>query len=115
MSAIHSGLNVFYTNQVESLAAQLAMDLALYRGDQGAWKAATIVVPNPNVKDYLRASFAEAFGAVANLEFRYLEGFWTRYANIRLLDRATLIGSTLSVLQDPETRRDQCLQPLTRY
>ena len=78
MSSLPSGLHVFYSNQVEHLAAQLALELAMYRGEEGSWKAATIVVPNPNVKDYLRASFAEAFGAVANLEFRYLDGFWNR-------------------------------------
>jgi len=115
MSVLAPGLHVFYANQVESLAAQLAMDLTLYRGVEGAWKSATIVVPNPNVKDYLRASFAEAFGAVANLEFRYLEGFWNRYSRQKLLDRATLFGSILSVLQDPETGRDPNLQPLIRY
>jgi len=115
MSSLPSGLHVFYSNQVERLAAQLALDMAVYRGDEHAWKAATIVVPNPNVKDYLRASFAEAFGAVANLEFRYLEGFWTRYANRRLLDRATIFGSILSVLQNPETRQDPNLEPLLHY
>jgi hypothetical protein len=51
MPALPSGLHVYYSNQVKRLAAQLA----LYRGSEGAWKAATIVVPNPNVKDYLRA------------------------------------------------------------
>ncbi len=115
MPSLSTGLHVFYSNQVEKLAAQLALDLALYRGEEGAWKAATLVVPNPNVKDYLRASFAEAFGAVANLEFRYLEGFWNRYANRRLLDRATLFGSILSVLQNPETHQDPSLQPLFHY
>jgi len=115
MSVLAPGLHVFYANQVESLAAQLAMDLTLYRGVEGAWKSATIVVPNPNVKDYLRASFAEAFGAVANLEFRYLEGFWNRYSKQKLLDRATLFGSILSVLQDPEIGRDPNLQPLILY
>jgi hypothetical protein len=65
------------------------MDLAFYRFDEGARKQATIVVPNPNVKDFLQACFTKAFGALANLEFRYLEGFRNRYANTRLLDRAT--------------------------
>lgn len=115
MPVLPSGLHVFYSNQVERLAAQLALDLALYRGNEGAWKSATLVVPNPNVKDYLRASFAEAFGAVANLEFRYLEGFWNRHANRRLLDRATLFGTILSTLQNPETRQDPSLQPLLHY
>jgi exodeoxyribonuclease V gamma subunit len=115
MSSLPPGLHVFYSNQVERLAAQLALDLAVYRGDEGAWKSATLVVPNANVKDWLRASFAEAFGAVANLEFRYLEGFWNRYANRRLLDRATLFGSVLSILQNPETREDPSLQPLFHY
>ena len=115
MPSLPSGLHVFYSNQVERLAAQLALELAMYRGEEGSWKAATIVVPNPNVKDYLRASFAEAFGAVANLEFRYLEGFWNRYANRRLLDRTTIFGSILSVLQNPETRQDPNLQPLFHY
>ncbi|GLH72770.1 hypothetical protein GETHLI_12720 [Geothrix limicola] len=115
MSAPSRGLHVFYANQVERLAAQLALDLALFRGDEGAWKPATLVVPNPNVKDYLRAAFAEAFGAVANLQFRYLEGFWKQHATRRLLDRATLFGSILAILQDPETRQDSSLQPLVRY
>lgn len=115
MPFLPPGLHVFYANQVESLAAQLALDLALFRGAEGAWKSATLVVPNPNVKDYLRASFAEAFGAVANLQFRYLEGFWSHHANRPLLDRATLFGSILAVLQDPEARRDGNLEPLTQY
>jgi exodeoxyribonuclease V gamma subunit len=109
------GLHVFYANQVESLAAQLALDLALFRGEEGAWQSATLVVPNPNVKDYLRGAFAEAFGAVANLKFQYLEGFWAKHANRPLLDRATLFGSILAVLQDTETRRNGNLAPLTQY
>ena len=115
MPSLHPGLNVFYANQVEHLAAQLALDLAVFRGGEGAWQPATIVVPNPNVKDYLRASFAEAFGAAANLHFCYLEGFWSRHATRPLLDRATLFGSILSVLQDPETAREASLRPLTSY
>ena len=115
MPALSPGLHVFYSNQVERLAAQLALDLALFRGEEGVWKAATLVVPNPNVKDYLRGAFAEAFGAVANLEFRYLEGFWNRCANVRLLDRAALFGAILSILQAPETRQDPSLGPLWRY
>ncbi|MBI1753585.1 MAG: exodeoxyribonuclease V subunit gamma [Acidobacteria bacterium] len=115
MASLPSGLHVFYANQVESLAAQLALDLALFRGAEGVWKPATIVVPNPNVKDYLRASFAEAFGAVANLQFCYLEGFWERHANRPLLDRTALLGSVLSVLQDPDIAREEALQPLTAY
>lgn len=115
MASLPSGLHVFYANQVERLAAQLALDLTLFRGAEGVWKPATIVVPNPNVKDYLRASFAEAFGAVANLQFCYLEGFWERHANRPLLDRTALLGSVLSVLQDPDTARDAALQPLTAY
>ncbi|WLT30987.1 exodeoxyribonuclease V subunit gamma [Geothrix sp. PMB-07] len=115
MASLPPGLHVFYANQVERLVAQLALDLALFRGAEGVWKPATIVVPNPNVKDFLRASFAEAFGAVANLHFSYLEGFWGRHANRPLLDRSTLTGSILSVLQDADTARDAGLQPLTSY
>ena len=115
MSLLHPGLHVFYANQVESLAAQLALDLTLFRGDEGSWKPATLVVPNPNVKDYLRGALAEAFGAVANLHFCYLEGFWSRHADRPLLDRATLFGSILAVLQDPDTARDESLAPLTAY
>ncbi len=115
MPPLPPGMHVFYSNQVERLAAQLALDLALFRGEAGVWKPATLVVPNPNVKDYLRGAFAEAFGAVANLEFRYLEGFWQRYANVPLVDRTTLFSTLLSVLQDPQTRQDPNLQSLGRY
>jgi exodeoxyribonuclease V gamma subunit len=115
MSSLHPGLQVFYSNQVERLAAQLALDLALFRGEEGAWKSAPLVVPNPNVRDYLRGAFAEAFGAVANLQFGYLEGFWARHASRPLLDHPTLVGSILSLLQGPRLGEDPALAPLRRY
>ncbi len=115
MSSLHPGLHVFYSNQVERLASQLMLELALYRVGEGIWKPATIVVPNPNVRDYLKATFAEAQGAVANLRFMFLEGFWTRHANRRLLDRATLFGSILSALQDPDLRNTPDMGILASY
>jgi len=115
MPSLHSGLHVFYSNQVERLAAQLALDLAAFRGPDAVWKPALIVVPNPNVKDYLRGAYAEAFGAVANLQFCFLEGFWNRHANRRLLDRSTLFGSILSTLQTSELRSSPDMAVLARY
>ena len=115
MTSLGLGLHVFYSNQVERLAAQLALELALYRGAEGIWKPALIVVPNPNVRDYLKSRFAEAFGAVANLDFCFMEGFWTRHANRNLLDRGVLLGSLLSALQDPALRSSPELAVLARY
>lgn len=115
MHSLHPGLHVFYSNKTERLASQLMFELSVYRGAEDIWKPVTIVVPNPNVKDYLKATFAETLGAVANLQFLYLEGFWTRFANRRLLDRTTLFGSIFSALQDPDLGNASDLDILARY
>lgn len=115
----HPGLHVFYTNRVERLAAQLTLDISRFRGDDHGWTPTTIVVPNPNVKDYLKRGLADALGVAANLRFHFLEGFWRTYLGqdpkAQLLDRTALRGVILSLLQDEDLLSRPELTPIRAY
>ncbi len=114
---LHPGLHVFYASQIEDLVSQLAVDLAYHRHDVGPWQPVSLVVPNPNVKDYLRATLARLFGASANLRFHFLEGFWRSHLDPdrHPLDRLSLEGVLLGLFQDATTFADAALGPLARY
>ncbi len=114
-------LNLTFSNRTEGLLKALAKDIAHFRARSagGAWVPVHLVLPNPAVKQFLFRSLAKV-GVLAHTKDSYLEGFWRRFLpsgrdSVRLLDRGTLQGLLLALLQDSGTLGDPELRPVAAY
>lgn len=71
------------------------------------------------MRDYLKRGLADAFGVAANLRFPFLERFWRTCLGgndgLKLLDRASLRGVLLSLLQDEAALEAPELGPIRSY
>ncbi|MDJ0783424.1 MAG: exodeoxyribonuclease V subunit gamma [Desulfosarcinaceae bacterium] len=93
-------LELFFSNRLERLAADLAQ--FLYAGtlsEENPFQAATIVVPNQHLAKWLRLRFARQLGVSMNIHYTYLEtALWNA-----LLRLANLPNPPLPIDQDVYT------------
>ncbi|MBS1784305.1 MAG: exodeoxyribonuclease V subunit gamma [Acidobacteria bacterium] len=66
-------LELVFSNRAEALIEALAERVAARQVGDGFWKPIPILVPNPLVKRFVREGLAARNGAVANLDFAFLE------------------------------------------
>jgi len=111
-------IHLVFSNHTERLLSLLAGDLADFRMRRGPWEAAHLVLPNPGVRQFVESGLAlSELKVVANLRMNYLEGFWRRFLpeGVKLLDRASLHGLLLGLLQEQDFLARPELGPVRAY
>lgn len=93
-------IHLYFSSQLETLAAQLARNVAAEQREKpNPFLSERVVVPNPNMKKWLKMWLAAQNGLTINIQFPFLEeGLWSVLhqkedgvtGETRLLDRDTL-------------------------
>ena len=114
-------LQVFHSNQVERLVAQLIAQLDAQRQLEqlGAFATIDVLVSEPRLEDLLKMEIARASGICANVAFWTMETFWAdRLARIgrRLIDEPLMRALIMEALEDvPWLEREPDMAPVRRY
>ncbi|WP_223788432.1 exodeoxyribonuclease V subunit gamma [Marinicella meishanensis] len=116
-------INLYFSHEVEQLAAQLSRQLQLERTQSSnPLRPATVIVPNANMQRFLQLHMAASTGISANLEFPFLENGLSQYLNLLephaapvMWTQSDLAIQLFVLMSDSGIMQHPDLQPIQRY
>lgn len=111
-------IHLIYSNYTESLLDELAKNIFIDYKINTIWEPINIVVPNLIIKEHLYTQLACRLGAVANLNFRYLDDVIQDLFirdNYKLLTTKLLQEAILNILSDQDYLNHDILTPVRNY
>lgn len=116
-------INLYFSHEVEQLAAQLTHQLQLERShSDNPLLPGRVIVPNANMQRYLQLHMAANHGICANLEFPFLENGLSQCLNLLephpepdMWTQSDLAMQLFVLLNDANVMQEADLQPIQRY